>query len=304
MLTLRIDRYDEVEACWRDRLLFRYRARPDAPAFESPKPYFHPLCTPEGDCVTNWRPNDHPWHHGLCFTINRVNEENFWGGNSYRPGAGYRALDNVGGQFQAGWEITPRIEGSRCIRWCQRIEWRGPRGDLRLEESRDIAITLDDAANCLSIGWHGRLANRAGENLRLGSYASMDGLAGSHYNGLFIRLARELLEGGGHFLNSSGQTGEDAVHTTPSPWVAAVGRHDGSLRPTTLVLAGHPGNPGYAMAPFVRRYGPCLALPFDTAPGFDLAPAVSLSLRYRILAASGSWDADRIARWHETGWDR
>lgn len=42
------------------------------------RPFVHPLLTPNGICLTRNAPEDHPWHHGLWFTIKFVNEENFW----------------------------------------------------------------------------------------------------------------------------------------------------------------------------------------------------------------------------------
>ena len=43
-----------------------------------PKPFFHPLCTPAGHCISIFEPHDHPWHRGLWFTIKLINGENFW----------------------------------------------------------------------------------------------------------------------------------------------------------------------------------------------------------------------------------
>lgn len=42
------------------------------------RPHLHPVATPAGHVVTRNAPDDHPWHHGLWFTIKFVNEENFW----------------------------------------------------------------------------------------------------------------------------------------------------------------------------------------------------------------------------------
>lgn len=42
------------------------------------RPHFHPVATPSGAVLTRDAPDDHPWHHGLWFTIKYVNEENFW----------------------------------------------------------------------------------------------------------------------------------------------------------------------------------------------------------------------------------
>jgi hypothetical protein len=42
------------------------------------RPNFHPVATPSGKVLTRDAPADHPWHHGLWFTIKYVNGENFW----------------------------------------------------------------------------------------------------------------------------------------------------------------------------------------------------------------------------------
>ena len=42
------------------------------------RPNVHPLQTPSGVTLSRDAPEDHPWHHGLWFTIKFVNEENFW----------------------------------------------------------------------------------------------------------------------------------------------------------------------------------------------------------------------------------
>ena len=46
-------------------MLWRYVYAPATPANESPRPYAHPVCSFYGDVLTNFRPNDHSWHHGL-----------------------------------------------------------------------------------------------------------------------------------------------------------------------------------------------------------------------------------------------
>lgn len=55
----------------------------DAPVWRyvyggKPKPFFHPVCTPSGQVLTNFEPHDHFWHRGLWFAIKFINGENFW----------------------------------------------------------------------------------------------------------------------------------------------------------------------------------------------------------------------------------
>jgi hypothetical protein len=42
------------------------------------RPNLHPVAAPSGAVLTRDAPDDHPWHHGLWFTIKFVNGENFW----------------------------------------------------------------------------------------------------------------------------------------------------------------------------------------------------------------------------------
>jgi hypothetical protein len=42
------------------------------------RPFVHPLRTPAGHVVSREAPADHPWHHGLWFTIKFVDGDNFW----------------------------------------------------------------------------------------------------------------------------------------------------------------------------------------------------------------------------------
>ena len=51
-----------------DVTLFSYVYRSQVPAYESPRPYFHPLRTRGGKIVSGFRPHDHRWHHGLSMT--------------------------------------------------------------------------------------------------------------------------------------------------------------------------------------------------------------------------------------------
>jgi len=45
---------------------------------ETSKPYFHPVALIDGTVLTQDRPADHPWHHGLWFSWKYINGVNFW----------------------------------------------------------------------------------------------------------------------------------------------------------------------------------------------------------------------------------
>jgi len=86
-----------------EALLLRYVYAPTTPANESPRPYAHPVNTLAGDTLTNFRPNDHPWHHALSFTLNQVSGANFWGGPTCRRDEGYKWRDDHGSQHHVAW---------------------------------------------------------------------------------------------------------------------------------------------------------------------------------------------------------
>src|SRR5687768_7693598 len=42
------------------------------------KPYFHPVAVANGPSLTNFKPEDHPWHYALWFSWKYVNKINYW----------------------------------------------------------------------------------------------------------------------------------------------------------------------------------------------------------------------------------
>src|SRR5437868_3533075 len=107
MSTLRLE-HDEgkaVRVYAGDALLCRYVYASGEKLNESPRPYFHPVNSIAGDTLTNFRPNDHPWHHGLSFTLTNVSGANFWGGPTCAPGDGYKFRDDHGEQRHLAWTI-------------------------------------------------------------------------------------------------------------------------------------------------------------------------------------------------------
>jgi hypothetical protein len=145
-----------------DRLLCRYVYAPDTAAKESPKPYFHPVNSLAGDTLTNFRPNDHPWHHALCFTLNNVSGANFWGGPTCLQD-GYKWRDDHGAQQHLEWT---RLEArGAAASLDHRLAWRRLEETL-FDEARSIEITVDETAQAWSMHWRSRLTNVSGARCR------------------------------------------------------------------------------------------------------------------------------------------
>jgi hypothetical protein len=257
-------------------LLLRYVYRPDTAVDESARPYAHPVCTLAGEVLTNFRPNDHRWHHGLSFTINCLAGHNFWGGGTYRPADGYQMRCDHGTQRHTGW----LEQGANYL--AHTLDWRvGDQGELLLQEKRALKIKLL-SAQAWQLHWEATLRNVSGRTLELGQYHSRDGLKGSHYTGLQFRGARDLLDEHGDatvgIFAAGGLSGEAAVHGAASPWMEWRGQKDGSQRRVNLRFANNAGPLHW----FVRRHNPLAAFPFQYERDLSLGAGATLAIDHTL----------------------
>ncbi len=252
--------------------LWTYHYRPGTPANESPRPFVHPLYSMDGDVLTNWRPNDHPWHHGLSFTLTSVNGLNFWGGPSYRRDEGYRWREDHGEQRHVGWQRCSAAELVEDLHWCD------PRDGHRvlLEEQRTLATAVE--AQGWTLRWTCRLHNPTSDPLTCHNYHSLGGLEGSHYSGLQFRGARGLLDQhGDDRIGLRGEQGSRDVadlHGQPARWLEWHAQHDGSLRRTRLRFESLSGELPW----FVRPHDPLVAFAPHGAEPWVLQPGESREL--------------------------
>ena len=66
---------DETTIAWRDgngNVVWKFSFDP-----QKGKPFFHPICV-GGTALTNFKPEDHPWHYGLWFSWKYINKANYW----------------------------------------------------------------------------------------------------------------------------------------------------------------------------------------------------------------------------------
>ena len=261
------------------QLLWRYVYGPTTPANEATRPYAHPVCSLAGDILTNFRPNDHPWHHGLSLTLVSVEGVNFWGGPTYGATDGYQWRDNHGAQIHRAWTSLAPDQLEETLDWCEAKSGRG-----LLHERRVLTTTV--AADAWTLGWSSDLLNVAGHDLVLGNYHALGGLDGSHYTGLQFRGARELLDEHGDAAigvrSDGGRTGEAAVHGAVAPGMEWSCQHDGSLRRTRLRFE----NCGDPIPWFVRTKLPLAAFAFHREKTQTLPAGGSLRLQHRLTFAN------------------
>jgi hypothetical protein len=270
-----------LAAVARDVEILRYVYRPDTPAFEGPKPYFHPVRTLAGDLVTGFRPHDHRWHRGIQMTASHVSGQNFWGGGSYVRDRGYVDLPNVG---------TIRHESFETIAddgWTERLSWHIQAGEHWISERRGVRLR-DVTADSWALDFRTELTNVREEPLHFGSPAT-NGRAGAGYTGLFWRGPRSFT--GGRIIAAGGQEGPELMGRA-AEWLAYVGQHDEVDRSSTLLFVDTPGN---GTRWFVRNtpfaaVNPSLAF----AAEVSLPPGSTMTRRYRIVVADGAWERARL----------
>lgn len=267
---------NSVELFHGDTRLLCYVFRPDTQADEAPRPYAHPVCSLSGEVLTNFRPNDHRWHHGLSFTINCLSGHNFWGGGTYEKADGYQWRSDHGVQLHTEW-----IEMS-AQRFSHKLDWKtGASGELLLQEERSLEFTLV-SPNTWKLRWSAKLKNVSGRVLQLGQYHSTKGLSGSHYTGLQFRGARDLLDDHGDktigIFSDGGQEGEKAVHGSEGQWMEWRGQKDTSQRRVTIRFENHTGPIHW----FVRGHNPLAAIPFQYEHDLSLETGAALAIDHTL----------------------
>ena len=284
--------YDEaIEYRYGETALFRYTYHPQVDQMESPKPFFHPLRTLRGNCVTIYRPSDHRWHHGLAMTSAHLSGQNFWGGPTFVRDSGYQQLDNNGAQSHVGWESIRLDNG--YPRMVENVAWITQEGYRWLKEMRTIAVEqIDPAREYWILSFETHLTNCSGRTLAFGS-PTIEGRPAAGYGGLFWRGPRSFT--GGRILLADGTEGEGDAMGKTSPWLAFSGKHDGSGDTGTLVFIDSPSNPRYPTKWFARNgYAALVSFAFMFDVEYCLADQEDLVLLYRVLIADGVWTTQQI----------
>lgn len=268
--------------------LFTYVHQPSTPAFEGPKPYLHPVRSLAGDVVTAFRPHDHRWHKGVQMTATDVSGENFWGGVTYVRDQGYVALPNVGTMRHDEFTVA-----SGEVKIDEQLSWFTEAGENWVRETRSFAVR-DVEDDSWTLEFASSLTNLRSEPLVFGS-PTTNGRELAGYTGFFWRGPRSFTDG--TVIAADGGAGQEMMGKA-ARWLAFVGHHDEVDRSSTLLFLDHPENKGTHW--FVR------STPFAAVnPSFafhdtvEVAPGETLTLRYRLVVASGEWDREHLESYVE-----
>ncbi|WP_431280460.1 PmoA family protein [Leifsonia poae] len=226
----------------------RYVASPRTEPDQSPRPYVHPLRTVGGIDVTDFRPADHRWHHGLSLAVPSVGPSNLWGGGSWDRAAGGYVDRHDHGSIRTDSATADALDG----RISSHLSWLDAEGLTVADEERTLNVA--EAGGGWTLDWTSHV--RSLTDLRLGSPGAY-GRVGAGYGGLFLRAAPAFRGSRARTDRSSLVPADDLLGVT-ARWLALT-RPDGAA---TVVL-GTPQDatwfvrseeyPGFGPAPFFSR---------------------------------------------------
>jgi len=189
------------------------------------RPWLYPLYTPNGYCVLQEFPFDHPFHNGCFVGQNPVRlggrKANFWALPPQRE-PNDPLFAHIG-RIESKWSAA---SGNSALISLQNI-WRDEHGEPVLDEQRTYEICLEDNATVCEV-----------TSRKIAAYGELE-FPASKFGGIAVRVDPRLLPvSGGRILGQ---------HESPSPFVAYENRAAGfGVR---LVAADT------AVPWFVRDYG-------------------------------------------------
>lgn len=240
-----------------------------------PKPFFHPLCTPAGRCLTNYEPHDHVWHRGLWFTIKFVNGHNFWEEN-----------EPFGVQtIETGPVLESEPSGATAIDTTSL--WTAG-GAALLSEMRIVRyVPIDDESYLFE--FENRLDALCDVTLDRTPFTTWGG-----YGGLILRGSR-------NWYDTEIRLSDGTI--TPRPtgqraaWASLQGKIDGGRGSHAgVAMFDHPDNPR-APTPWYGATGSghYLNAAFLFHEPMALAEGERLELRHALVVHDHRWEPDRIA---------
>jgi hypothetical protein len=230
------------------------------------RPYLHPVRDPSGRTVlTEDRPADHPWQHGIFTGFHRVNGFNYWKEDEGRQRF-VRLLDL-------------QEDGGRAS-WRSLTELVAPEGRVVLEEEQAVTVYPPETPDSYRIDFDLRLRAKD-RDVTFGQFP---------VGGLAVRMPWDKDRPRHTHLNANGQRGR-ACDQQRAAW-CTVERPFGE---TTFGIAvfDHPGNPSHPSGWRVDEQGlinPAVSL----RGGWSLPAGRERAFRYRILIYRGPGQADLL----------
>ncbi len=182
------------------------------------RPYFHPFHDPTGSVVlTEDKPADHPWQHGIFTGFHQVNGQNYWKEDQGRQHF-VRLLDV---------DETPDH-----ISWRALVNLVDPGGKIVLDEEDSITIHAPESAGACLVDF-GILLRAREQDVHFGKY---------FVGGLSVRMPWDKTNPRQTHLNSEGIHGRDCEQKRAS-WCTVERPFGDEIY--GVAIFDHPSNPGY-----------------------------------------------------------
>lgn len=257
---------------------------------ESPRPFFHPIRTLDGETVSIFRPHDHTWHKGLAWSLPNFGDNNFWGGPTFKRNAGYQWLPINGSMEHLKTTESEITDGS--FRFSHDLAWRTQAGEHQVNENRTISVQPGKTGDSWILVFETEMTNVSGHNIQIGS-PTTEGRDNAGYGGLFWRGPRSFT--GGRIIGPGEASGEE-LRGRRSPWLGFIGQHDETSHFSTIVMVDAETNAQHPPEWFARSepFG-CLG----PAPFFSkevtFHAGETIVNRYAVIIADGDSDSTRAS---------
>ena len=251
------------------------------------KTFFNPLTAGNGVSLTNFKPEDHPWHYGFWFSWKYINHVNYW------------EEDRTSGHAEGATRWTPpriktRSDGGATIQFD--VTYTNPSNRVDMTESRELKVSAPQADGSYTIDWSAKFtAGKAGAILdRTSMPGETNGAVNGGYAGLGLRMASAPLTMS--VVCSTGLVTQFASDRA-RPSAAAVGCNfsDGTNAVGGIAIFNDPKNAGdnawYLINSATMRFA-CAAV---LAPKIlTLKPDEQMNLHYRITVRREPWTLEAI----------
>ena len=253
------------------------------------KTFFNPVTVAGGPSLTNFRPEDHPWHYGLWFSWKYINHTNYWEENRQSGKSAGKTSWTVPA-------IDPRTDGGVTIRY--EVSYTNPAGRVDLAEKRELVVSAPAADGSYSIDWRAHFtAGPDGAELdRTPMPGEPGGQVNGGYAGLSIRTANAPLAIA--YVSTAGPIAEfvSGRNRPNVPAVASNFSQDGQDVGAVAIFSD-PANvgenaPWYLINQKDMRFM-CAAI-LAPAPR-TVAAGGGFDLRYRVAVRRAAWTPEVLA---------
>ncbi len=232
------------------------------------RPYLHPVRDASGRFIlTEDKPADHPWQHGIFTGFHRVNGFNYWKEDEGKQRL-VRVLTATNNEARAGWTSLS--------------EWIDPKGDVVAEEEQTITVHAPHSTEAYWIDFGFRIRPVRGP-LHFGKF---------FVGGLSVRMPWDKTDPQQTHLNSQGQRGR-ACEQQRARWCTVERPFGDEI--FGAAIFDRPDNANYPSGWRVDEQGlinPNISMLGD----WSIPAAESRTFRYSILIYRGHADADRLEK--------